>query len=694
MLLLRLSSAGSPLHLRLIAVVSATAFLLSAPAVLAQPSSPASSGDTASTTYDAAPPAHLAAADGAVQLDRDGVDEAAPVGMPVVGGDRLRTARGRAELLYPDGTSVALDEFTTVEVQSDVLLRLTAGRLRLFVTGTAAASGAGLQVDTPAGSAFIRAAGEYVVGLLGTPSMTQLEVAVRRGRADLVTEAGSMPLRSGERSTAWATSPPTPPQYFNSARADALDAWATLQRDARLGARSAQYLPPDLRTYSGTFDRYGAWDYDASYGYVWYPTVATGWRPYYNGYWASVPRYGWTWIGLDRWGWPTHHYGRWGFARSRWFWIPDRRWGPAWVAWGAAPGYVSWSPLGWDNRPLFGLSVSIGNAWDGWVVLPRDRFGMRGAFVSQYAVPQRALPPRLPFVVQSAPPIAPRHAPARVAAGGAPVRDTGRRAGGVVERAPGQPFAPRRDDGRAGNYAVPRDPAAQQRLLDRTIGPGGPIGSAPGGLQPGDDPRLREGGRADDARPRAPGAVRRDAPSPGYAPTPGYAPPNPGYAPLPGTAPAPGRAGSAAVPRRNPGAPTATVPFGDFRGDDGTPPPLPPPSASDRAMRRAPSEAPPVYGPPPRADDGPGNRPRPDTGSIMRRRAPGDVGAPAYGGGAPRQERPQPAYGGGGAAMRRGGEPMAAPPPDGGGPRGGGARSDGGRADGRAHDPASRRPPR
>ena len=40
------------------------------------------------------------------------------------------------------------------------------------------------------------------------------------------------------------------------------------------------------------------------------------WRPYYYGYWSSVPSYGWTWIGYNRWAWPTHHYGRWGYAQQ------------------------------------------------------------------------------------------------------------------------------------------------------------------------------------------------------------------------------------------------------------------------------------------------------------------------------------------------------------------------------------------
>jgi hypothetical protein len=184
---------------------------------------------------------------------------------------------------------------------------------------------------------------------------------------------------------------------------------------------SAQYLPETVRPYSATFDRYGSWQYDTSYGYVWYPRVAAGWRPYYNGRWASFPAFGWTWIGTDAWAWPTHHYGRWGISAGTWFWIPGRTWGPAWVSWAYAPGYVSWCPLGWDNRPavLFSGSYYTGryDPWQAWTVIPRQRFGSgfvsinvvagaridartRSAFVVRqtapqvggYAVPRTAVP--------------------------------------------------------------------------------------------------------------------------------------------------------------------------------------------------------------------------------------------------------------------------------------------------------------
>jgi len=168
---------------------------------------------------------------------------------------------------------------------------------------------------------------------------------------------------------------------------------------------STQNLPPDLQTYGSSFDQNGAWQYEPSYGNVWYPTtVAADWRPYYDGYWSSYPSYGWTWIGYERWAWPTHHYGRWGYSRSRWFWIPGRSFGAAWVSWGTAPGYVSWCPLGYDSRPVVGLSAGFHNSWNAWTVIPRDRFGAYGSSVRRYAVEPQRIAASTAFIEHRTPP--------------------------------------------------------------------------------------------------------------------------------------------------------------------------------------------------------------------------------------------------------------------------------------------------
>ena len=360
-------------------------------------------------------PAHLAVVDGNATIERDNNSEPAASGMLLLSGDRLSTTSGRAEVLFPDGSSLAVDEYSAVDLQDDTLVRVLSGRVILQVAGARDPQRVvRYQLDTPVASAINTTPGEFRITLLSGPRSEETELAVVRGTSAFSTELGSITVRSGERSLARDNEAPGAVETFNSARFDEFDRWAQARRNERLGpAVAAQYLPSDLRMYSGTFDRYGDWQYEPSYGYVWYPTVATSWRPYYNGYWRSYPRYGWTWVGHDVWGWPTHHYGRWGYAGSRWFWVPGRQWGPSWVAWASAPGYVSWCPLGFDNRPVFALSLGYGNPWAGWAVLPRQHFGIHAGYTKYYPASYRGLPPANTFVAHAAPPVAAPVAPPR-----------------------------------------------------------------------------------------------------------------------------------------------------------------------------------------------------------------------------------------------------------------------------------------
>lgn len=312
-------------------------------------------------------PAFLAVVDGAATLERDGETVPAVQNMPFVQGDRLRTAAGRVQIAFPDGSAIEVDEYSEVECVSPTRVRLLAGTM------------------------------DHV------------------------------------------------------------------QRDMTRSA-SASYLPPELDTYGTTLDQNGAWQYEAPYGYVWYPTVATDWRPYYQGYWAPVPSYGWTWIGVDAWAWPTHHYGRWGYTSNRWFWIPGRTWGPAWVSWASANDYVSWCPLGFDSRPVFALSVGSRNAWAGWTVLPRMNFGAHGYYAHRYAVDSRRIPSTTAFIAHTAPPLAFGRTPRQ------PI-DNGRVASGRSSAVPRQtPGGSARRQQPTASRQVPVTPAAPP-TAQQTIDP-------------------------------------------------------------------------------------------------------------------------------------------------------------------------------------------------------------------------------
>jgi hypothetical protein len=606
-------------------------------------------------------PAHLSVVEGQVTLENDGRAEEAEENVALLAGDRLRTERGRVEVLFADGSAIAVDEFTDLEFLSDSLLRLDRGRLRISIAR--ASSALDYRVDAVGTSTWIRSAGEYRITVMPDRGMLEPEVrvSVMRGSAEVSSERGRTLVMAGYEAVATADSLPSRPYAVTAASWDPFDRWADAQRDYRTGYRSAQYLPADIRYYSGVFDRHGAWEYHQPYGYVWYPRVAAEWRPYYDGRWSVVGNFGWFWVGAGRWTWPTHHYGRWGWNSGRWYWVPDRRWAPAWVSWASAPGYVSWCPLGWDNRPIFALSITNYNTWRGWTVLPSRHF-VRNVRVTTHALRDRgfAFPRDTRFVTHNTAPVRPVTAARAVA----PLRAPGSHA-------------------RAASYAQPR----AGRALDAT---GGTI-TAPGQ-------------RADRSRVVAP----RAAPERGVAPERGSSP---------NRATAPGRAAAAASPRvRTPSS--APVGAGDTEATDApprarsrvvapagsptprlgpsprtrvAPAPVPDTGSVDRGATSNPAAGGRVASPRARTAPAPGGEPgaREPAPGVMRRapsRAPAERPAPAASPESPRTSAPGRARSSAGAPAPAAGSDRGSRVERGGGTSGSnaGGGSGGGEARGRA----------
>jgi len=598
--------------------------------VLATSPAPAQT-DPAPTQIETPAPAHLAVIDGAAWLDRQGRSESAPANMPLIAGDRLRTERGRVEVLFGDGSALYLDQFTTVDFQSDALLRLLAGRVRLVVAGldpNDPDEQVSYRIDAPSASAQVLTVGDYRVSLVGAPAATDVELAVLRGSADLVTDAGSVRVTAGARSVARAGAPPAQPFAFNSARWDAFDRWSEERREARLGVAASSYLPAPLYSYASTFDQYGAWRPHPDYGHVWYPTVSVAWQPYYEGYWSVVGPFGWTWIGYDPWAWPTHHYGRWGFSAGLWFWIPGVHWGPSWVSWRWGHDYVAWGPAGYHppaHRPWHGWRAAHAVAFrERHVAVPRNSFavdrldaGRRATFASRPDAP----PPSGLAVPRSA----------------SPISGVGRRSGVAVPRSLGGV----QSMPRGGAMAVPRasSPASaapvDRRAVARAPSSAGGLGAPPRQGPTPDSPglgALAPRARARSADDRAPAARGLSVPrrAPDAAPA---APVYPVYRERPAErrAPAPRDygvstppAGPTPPPRQYDPPPTSrrasdAPAYG--RPDAGRAAPRPPASAPSRGgVERS---APPPRGPGP---GGPSPSPRglsPGTRSGAPRGAPG-----------------------------------------------------------------------
>jgi hypothetical protein len=142
------------------------------------------------------------------------------------------------------------------------------------------------------------------------------------------------------------------PRSITAAQRDDFDEWNEAQelRLAR-GAGVDEESEPDL----ARLDDYGRWVSVASYGRVWRPWVAVGWRPYFYGQWLWVAPHGWSWVAAEPWGWLPHHYGQWVWdAYYGWVWLPGSQWAPAWVIWTPYLGGWAWAPYG-----PYGVSIGL-----------------------------------------------------------------------------------------------------------------------------------------------------------------------------------------------------------------------------------------------------------------------------------------------------------------------------------------------
>jgi len=636
-------------------------------------------------------PAHISLIDGAALLERDGRSESAPASMPLLAGDRVRTQNGRVEILFSDGSTLHLDTSTVVDFQSDEVIRLLDGRVRLNIVSAAAAGGRSVEyrVDAPSAWVQIVRPGEYRISVIGPGNdarEAEVELAVLRGAADLVNEDGRTSLGAGERAFARAGARPSASYVFNSASWDAFDRWSEGRRDSRLGV-SAQYLPDTVQPYAATFNQYGYWQNEPTYGQVWYPRVRAGWRPYYYGRWTTLRPWGWTWIGSDAWAWPTHHYGRWGFSAGSWFWIPGRTWGPAWVSWAYAPGYVSWCPLGWNNRPVLGFA-NVGvyrgyryDPWNAWTVVPHRGFGRGYVNVNVVTSTRIDVRTRNAFVVRDAAPDFHGYAVPRSTA---PIRSVGvrgvqpagdntairgsRSAPGAAPSSTADPtaaFRTRRSSSAptsgSGYPAPSREPRSISSLPSPTTRPGA---SRPGDTSASDAPDARSSAvpetRSNSERRAVPRDVGRPAPSESSVSPSRGAPAQETYSPGTSSRPDIYRA----VPRsERPGrqdndvyAPPASLPGGNApeRGYR-----APSQEAPDRGQRAIPRSAPDNSGPPPgyrspapegnRAPEGYRSRPGPE------RSAPAPSGPPPQSAAPSRPSGPPSGSSGGGDSRSRSG---------------------------------------
>ena len=267
---------------------------------------------------------------------------------PLGQGNRIWVpAGGRSELQVLGGIVLRLDNFTSLDILSlgDNAYQFYVNSGRVYVNNRAGRVDQ-LQIDTPVSSVAFYETSTVMIDVEenGTTEISVLEgYAYAETRNGRIRVTSGKTLRIGENLQA--------EMYPLSSS----DEWLELNRD--LDRRfsetgdSLRYLPEELNDYGYDLDNNGRWFQDASYGYVWTPSIAVSinWAPYHYGRWVWIGG-NYVWISHERWGWAPYHYGRWVFLRhAGWCWVPPRRgavhWGPGYVGWIHTAKYVSWIPL-------------------------------------------------------------------------------------------------------------------------------------------------------------------------------------------------------------------------------------------------------------------------------------------------------------------------------------------------------------
>jgi hypothetical protein len=318
----------------------------------------------------------------------------AVINMPLVGGDRVDTAReARMEIVLADGNTMWLDEYTTLSLDAVAYSRdadaertvifLAEGTIIIEITEFTLAKKP-MRIDGRGATIYLDERGLYRLSALPSGG---LRVEVIAGLAEAATSSGGVLVRA--QGSAEVGAGEVQRREAHITWDDDFAAWVEMRRQIPSG-ESSQYVDLRYSRQAAQLDNYGSWVYvDSINSWAWQPAVGASWEPYRAGrwYWTST---GWAWISYEPWGWLPYHYGSWHFSVGfGWVWSWGNYWGPAWVNWVWWPGYVGWCPYGYYNNWYWN---SYGGYYPGYYPPYRPPYPGHGG---GSAVPRRdVMPPR------------------------------------------------------------------------------------------------------------------------------------------------------------------------------------------------------------------------------------------------------------------------------------------------------------
>jgi hypothetical protein len=271
--------------------------------------------------------------EGGVTIDRNtGQFEKAIVNLPITEGTKLRTADGRAEVEFEDGSTMRLAPSTNVQF-TKLSLQDSGGKISVaeVQSGTVYVDFAAAKHDEltlqfgHAKTTLTQAAHLRIDANEGSTAL-----AVFKGDVQVEDASDTVHVKKNQ-TVSFDAGENAKAVIAKNIEPEPLDSWDKKQSEYHQVYASNSYTNYSPYAY-GTSDLayYGNFFSAPGYGMLWQPYfIGAGWDPFMNGAWAFSPGFGYGWVSSYPWGWVPYHYGTWVFLPGYgWAWQPGGAWMP------------------------------------------------------------------------------------------------------------------------------------------------------------------------------------------------------------------------------------------------------------------------------------------------------------------------------------------------------------------------------
>ena len=278
---------------------------------------------------------------GLVQVDRNSGQGYGPAitNLPIVQGNRVKTANGVAEVEFEDNSTLRLGpnseaEFTALGRTSTgstvSSVRLLSGTAYVSLLKNSGKTANDFELSFGNRKLPLEPGSHVRLEIDNTETGQAAKLAVLDGSLRVNGPDGVLDV-SHNRQVSFALADQTAPTVAKGFAEGSLDEWdkQSVQYHQRIasftgsGSMPYTYGLSDMRYYGGFSDVGGC-------GMMWRPYFAgAAWEPYGVGAWAYFADAGYSWVSPYPWGWMPYHYGSWSYCPGTgWGWQPGGAWMP------------------------------------------------------------------------------------------------------------------------------------------------------------------------------------------------------------------------------------------------------------------------------------------------------------------------------------------------------------------------------